>query len=214
MASKTTIPHIQITQVFQCDICHVSLAAASLMRHKRTVHGDKSSGKQWLCGTCNKSLQTKSRLIAHERSHEHTMKDNIFFCEECQFSTNNKEYFADHMRRIHKPKEGMWMCMAGNCKNRPKSFINHNLLVTHRKNHENVKCTHCEKIFGAKRNMLRHVKNVHKPKEHDNTGNSNESQNDANLNLDVDTASVEIDPLARVPLVDHNTDVIVLPWDL
>ena len=48
-----------------------------------------------------------------------------------------------------------------------------------------------------------------------NTGNSNESQNDANLNLDVDTASVESDPLiARVPLVDHNTDVIVLPWDL
>ena len=45
-----------------------------------------------------------------------------------------------------------------------------------------------------------------------NTGNSNESQNDANLNLGVDTASVESDPLARVPLVD--TDVIVLPWDL
>ena len=33
MASETTVPHIQITQFFQCDICHVSLAAASLRRH-------------------------------------------------------------------------------------------------------------------------------------------------------------------------------------
>ena len=214
MASETTVPHIQITQFFQCDICHVSLAAASLRRHKRTVHGDISSGKQWLCGTCRKSLQTKSRLIQHERSHDQTMRDNTFFCEECQYASNNKEYFADHMRRMHNAKEGMWMCMAGRCKNRPKSFINNTLLATHKKNHDNVKCTHCEKSFGAKRNMLRHVKSVHKAKDHDNTGNSNESQNDTNANLDFDTASVESDPLSRMPLVDLNAEFIVLPFDL
>ena len=151
MASVSTAPLLQITQIFQCDICHASLAAASLKRHKRTVHGDRSSGKQWVCRTCNKSLQTKSRLIQHERSHTHTaMKDNVFSCEECQYSTNDKDYFADHTRRMHKAKEGMWMCMVGTCKNRPKSFINNKLLATHRKNHENVSCTQCEKSFGGK----------------------------------------------------------------
>ena len=202
----STAPILQIVQVFQCNICHTSLAATSLKRHKRTVHGDRSAeaGRQWVCKVCGKSLQTQARLIQHEHSHSRNLKENVFSCEECQYFTNNKDYMTDHMRRMHRAKEGMWMCMQGTCKNRPKSFINNHLLAAHQKNHDNFPCPKCKKSFGAKRNMLRHLKTVHKKQaEHDTTGNSNNSENDMNLNFDpVDIANVDLD------------QAIVLPFDL
>ena len=168
------------------------------------MHGDKSSGKQWTCKVCEKSLQTKARLIQHEKSHGVNLQEKVFSCEECKYSTNDKGYFADHKRRIHKSSEGLRMCMAGTCKNKPKSFLNNRLLVEHRKNHENVSCTECKKTFGAKRNMLRHIKNVHKKEDHGKTGNSNSSQIDMNLNFE------QVDQLASVDL----DQAIVLPFDM
>ena len=95
-------------------------------------------------------------------------------------------------------------CVAGTCKNKPKSVLNNRLLVEHRKDHENVSCTECKKTFGAKRNMLRHIKNVHKKEDHDKTGNSNSSQIDMNLNFE------QVDQLASVDL----DQAIVLPFDM
>ena len=69
---------IQITQLFQCDICYANLAATSLRRQSRAVHGDKSSGKQWTCKVCEKSLQTKARLIQHEKSHGVNLQEKVF----------------------------------------------------------------------------------------------------------------------------------------
>ena len=70
------------------------------------MHGDKSSGKQWTCKVCEKSLQTKARLIQHEKSIVN-LQEKVFSCEECKYSTNDKGYFADHKRRIHKSSEGL-----------------------------------------------------------------------------------------------------------
>ena len=71
-------------------------------------------------------------------------------------------------------------------------------------NHENVSCTECKKTFGAKRNMLRHIKNIHKKEDHDKTGNSNSSQIDMNLNFE------QVNQLASVDL----DQAIVLPFDM
>ena len=53
-----------------------------------------------------KSLQTKARLIQHEKSIVN-LQEKVFSCEECKYSTNDKGYFADHKRRIHKSSEGL-----------------------------------------------------------------------------------------------------------
>ena len=77
-------------------------------------------------------------------------------------------------------KEIVEQCtMEGNA----QSFVNHQQMKKHMDIHANIECPQCKKIFGAKRNMKRHVKNVHEA--HDDTSrNSNESYVDDNFNAD------------------------------
>ena len=58
-------------------------------------------------------------------------------------------------------------------------------MTKHKKIHENVSCPECNKSFGARRNMTRHMKNVHKARNINETSrNSNGSHTDENLNDD------------------------------
>ena len=106
MRAPGPITRLKLNQIFECDVCKTTLAPISLKRHKKTVHGDVSSGKLWKCNKCNKHLQTKSRLMQHERSHTSMVKENELTCQECKYFTNNKDYLKDHQRQMHKPKEG------------------------------------------------------------------------------------------------------------
>ena len=220
MSAPGPITRLKLNQIFECDVCKTTLAPTSLKRHKKTVHGDVSSGKLWKCNKCNKCLQTKSRLMQHERSHTSMVKENELTCQECKYFTNNKDYLKDHQRKMHKPKEGMWMCIKDSCAEKPKSFINNQLLSTHQKNHDNVPCTKCRKTFGAKRNLLRHIKIVHKASEDED---DRESQNIIGLNIanidftNVDMRDLLIMPLEPLPLgqlpLDPLTQTTVLPID-
>ena len=118
------ITRLGLRQLFECDVCKVSLAATSIKRHKKTVHGDSSIGKVWKCKSCSKSLQTKSRLLQHERSHTNMAKENELSCQECKYRSDNKDYLRDHQRKMHRAKDGMWMCINGSCAEKPKSFVN------------------------------------------------------------------------------------------
>ena len=112
---------------------------------------------------CGKILQTKDRLIQHEKSHRLNAEElQTYSCDICKYKTNSKAYFNDHNKRMHKAQPGLWMCMSGTYKENPKSFINHQQMTKHQKIHENVSCPECNKSFVARRNMKRHMKNVHK----------------------------------------------------
>ena len=82
------------------------------------------------------------------------------------------------------------------CKENPKSFINHQQMTKHQKIHENVSCPDCNKSFGARRNMQRHIKNVHKARNDNETSrNSNGSHTDENFNedpIDIDNVPFDI----------------------
>ena len=149
---------------------------------KKTVHREKI-GKQIQCNLCGKILQTKDRLIQHEKSHQlNSEEEQTYSCDTCK--TNSKAYHYDHIKRMHKAQPGLWMCMSGMCKENPKSFINHQQMTKHQKIHENVSCPECNKSFGARRNM-RHIKNVYKARKINETSrNSNGSHTDKNLNDD------------------------------
>ena len=73
--------------------------------------------------------------------------------------------------------------MTGTCQGNPSSFINQHQMKKHKLIHEEVKCPECNKSFGTKRNMKRHVKNVLKA-QNNISGNSNGSNVDGNLNTD------------------------------
>ena len=71
-------------------------------------------------------------------------------------------------------------------------------------NHVNLPCPKCQKNFGAKRNLLRHQKSVHKASEEDeNTArNLDEPQNSIGLNIvNMELNSVDL------------TDLLVMPFD-
>ena len=150
-----------MAQVFECEICKKKLVATSIIRHKRTVHGEKG-GKQYICKTCNKSLQTQARLIHHEKCHSGERPEKEFACEECKYTTMSKAYLKDHIRRMHVVRGVGWMCVEGACEKKPKTFVNNRLLLQHKKNLENLPCQECNKTFPSRRNLNRHRKRVHR----------------------------------------------------
>ena len=105
------------------------------------------------------------------------------------------------------------MCIMGKCKNKPKSFVNNQLLAKHAKIHDSNPCTKCQKTFGAKRNLVRHLKTVHKETEADDQNiseNSNNSQIDLNVNVDVGSAATDpesVDQNISTSVVDLGFDV-------
>ena len=165
-------------QKTKCTECHISIAATSIPRHMKTVHGAQI-GKQIKCDECGKCLQTKDRLLQHQKSHSLNPADKDYSCDHCKYKTDFKAYLDHHKKRIHMSQPGLWMCMTGTCRGKPSSFINHHQL----KKHQQIECPECKKSFGAKRNMKRHVKNVHKG-HNDTSRNSNGSNVDGNLNTD------------------------------
>ena len=87
------------------------------------MHGEKG-GKQYICKTCNKSLQTQARLIHHEKCHYGERPEKEFACEECKYTTITKAYLKDHIRRMHVVRGVGWMCVEGACEKKPKTFVN------------------------------------------------------------------------------------------
>ena len=55
-------------QKTKCTECHNLMAATSIARHMKTVHRAQT-GKQIKCDDCRKILQTKDRLVQHQKSH-------------------------------------------------------------------------------------------------------------------------------------------------
>ena len=159
-----------------------------------TVHMQKI-GKQIKCVECGKIFQSKDRLVQHARSHRLEDEEQYFSCDDCKYKTNSKAYMKDHVRRMHKASArlGVWMCMAGGCKEKPKSFLNNHQQEKHQQDHANVKCPECGQLFSAVRNMKRHIKTKHKAVESNNISrNSNESVRDGNYNPDINDVAFEI----------------------
>ena len=191
-----TTPPINIIQIRQCDVCDKSMAITSLKRHKKIVHKMKI-GKQIECPDCGKLFASKDRLLHHLHSHTLGPAENVLSCAEsaeCKYKTSSRAYMNDHKRRIHKAsaRPGQWMCFAGACKEKPRSFLNYHQHKQHQQDHANVNCPECNQLFSAKRNLNRHVKKKHNTVEANISRNSNKSNPDENFNPDtVDIDNVE-----------------------
>ena len=173
------------------------------MRHRRTVHGEKG-GKQFICKTCNKSLQTRARLFHHEKNHSGEKPEKEFACEECQFTTMTKAYLKDHIRRMHVVRGVGWMCVEGACEKKPKTFVNNRLLLQHKKDHQNLPCQICSKTFTSERSLNRHRKQVHKPEQ------QNTDEDSANF---VQAHTVDVEKLMNLSTFDLE-GALVIPLDL
>ena len=99
--------------------------------------------KQIQCPECEKLFQSKDRLIMHlAKSHALSTPDyTMFSCAECNYKSNSKAYLSFHKKRMHTARPGLWMCMAGACKEKPRSFLNQHQHQKHQQDHANVNCS-------------------------------------------------------------------------
>lgn len=57
------------------------------------------------------------------KSHALSTPDyTMFSCAECNYKSNSKVYLSFHKKRMHTARPGLWMCMAGACKEKLRSF--------------------------------------------------------------------------------------------
>ena len=137
-----------------------------------------------------------------EQAHEKQSAEKQFKCNECTYASSNKGYLRDHSRRLHSAKEGLFVCFKGKCEFKAKSFVNNGLLTKHQNTHNDLPCEKCPKHFGAKRNMKKHMANVHRDDKEVSTKNT-KSVNIAHLGLtNVDVGDLLAMPLQALPSVD------------
>ena len=88
--------------------------------------------------------------------------------------------------------------------NSTQNLANNGLLTKHQNTHNDLPCEKCPKHFGAKRNMKKHMANVHKDdKEVSEKGETPKSVNIAHLGLtNVDVGDLLVMPLQALPSVD------------
>ena len=201
--SPGPVTRLQLDRKIKCDVCEALIVPTSYKRHKKTIHNDNSLGKQWKCNQCQKNLQSKSRLAQHEKSHRSTELDQggNFSCNECKFVTENRNYLRDHKRRMHLIQDGIWLCVKGKCELQPKSFTNSYKLQKHQGIHADVLCEKCEKPFGTKRSLQRHIKAKHQE--------AHIGENQGDEEVEEVTVSTNIDHLDSVDV----GDLVVIPFD-
>ena len=84
---------------FMCNECGKDFVDdVKLGLHQYNVH----------CTQCGKILQTKDRLIQHEKSHRlNSEEQKTYSCYICKYKMNSKAYFNDHNKRMHKAQPGL-----------------------------------------------------------------------------------------------------------
>ena len=176
-------------QTFGCTQCDEKFKRKDfLVKHQNTVHTDQVQSefgfgafqkekklkkkKKFMCDKCAKTFHSEAHIKRHFLTTSHTNR------QKKQGSSRWK--VMRHVKKLLKDTQ-----YANECEENPKSFINHQQMTKHKKIHENVSCPECNKSFGARRNMMRHMKNVHKARNINETSrNSNGSHTDENLNGD------------------------------
>ncbi|XP_075988501.1 uncharacterized protein LOC142984636 [Anticarsia gemmatalis] len=120
-------------KVKKCNACKIE-------RLGRDKNGVKN---QLQCSFCLRKFKNKTSLAAHIERHEKT--DNIkHVCEVCKREFRYKAYLENHMLTAHTKTNGFACDICA------QSFLNKDLLETHKKSHDNEKkhrCTVCSKSF-------------------------------------------------------------------
>ena len=134
---------------------------------------------QFMCNECGKDFVDNVKLGLHQYN-VHTVWQNL--CKQKTGLSNTRKATAwiqrsrrptiviyastrltpkptstTTIKECIKPSGAFW---CASCKENPKSFINHQKMTKHQTIHENFH--DCNKSFGARQNMKRHMKNVHK----------------------------------------------------
>ena len=186
----------------KCDICpYETTDPTNLKKHTKNVHKEKPKGNNnpKKCHECGKTFPRKDSLDRHVKIHQ--KENSQESCKDCDANFSTSDDLERHVKTVHeKVKSNVGF---GTFVRREKVKVTKQFL-----------CNECSKTFnsfanlkrhfGAKRNLLRHQKSVHKASEEENTArNLDEPQNSLGLNMvNMDLNSVDL------------SDLLVMPFDL
>ncbi|GLH03662.1 Longitudinals lacking protein, isoforms H/M/V [Gryllus bimaculatus] len=117
-------------------------------RRARLLPGNRP----YQCLECGKTYRQQSSLSTHKRSH----RGDVYRCDACNKPFNHRSHLIRHLR-VHTTREAkMYPCtVCGKVYKQPGS------LASHSRQHEEVyKCDTCNKEFGKRLALIRHM-NVH-----------------------------------------------------
>ena len=140
------------THVYTCEICNSKyLGARSLKAHMVRAHPEDK--EKVPCDICGKMVHAYGLSMHKENSHS----TDVHQCDRCDYATNSKYKYKIHYKRHFMSTKECTECgkAVKDLKKHFRDFCNRNPA------RGRFPCTICEKSFGFKETLEKHVENVH-----------------------------------------------------
>lgn len=139
---------------YKCPECHIALSCKSALRRHMFVHANQ---KPFACNECGKTFVQREILSRHLLIHTGVKP---YSCPHCDRSFAQRVNLKHHINRQHLevPKIKEYPCHL--C---PKRFQHASGLSRHLASHGGLafQCSECERTFGDRSSIKRHILNVH-----------------------------------------------------
>lgn len=141
---------------YECLECHKKFKCLYKIKvHHRQIHLRKYTFE---CSFCDKTFTTKPAFKSHQKEEHGIEKDDIFSCDECDFTSSNKHNVAIHKIRKHSTSEGLFECDI--CKRKCKTKDDIRIHMSNHGEYENM-CDVCGQFFISQHTLTRHKRIKH-----------------------------------------------------
>ena len=131
-----------------CQICSATLSKTCFKKHM-----ERHQGKTKPCRYCTKPFATIEDTKRHENTCAKNPQPDVFYCEHCPKSFNNKNKLKYHLQ-MHDPDGRRFQCDICGAK-----FFKKQIWEKHVSYHSDVRpfhCKHCPSSFKIKRHLKTH----------------------------------------------------------
>ena len=136
----------------------MNFSSASLLSLGRTrkLAKKKISPKKLNCNICGKSFAKESSRNSHVKSaHEN---EKAHKCNRCDYASSIMSNLKKHIKVKH---EGFKPHKCDQCQAAFSEKTGLKVHIANKHGDETFRCEYCDRKFGVKGNVIRHVKNVH-----------------------------------------------------